>query len=568
MFSFQKSKTSLFLVFLVIIGLFLRLWNIERVPSRLTVDEMSIGYNAYSILKTGKDEWGVFLPKAFQAFGDYKQPVYIYLTVPFIALFDLTATAVRLPSVWAGVALIGLTYVLVKKNFGELPALFSAFVVTFSPWAIQLSRMGFESNVALALFVAGLISLQLAREQNSWKWGIATGILLALTCYAYVAFRLTIVLMMLGLAFFSYKQKTWKKSWLISVITLVIVLLPLGKELISGSGTARFSQVSLFSDKGIAAQELERRNFCFLVNQAILPKVCQIFFTQELFLVSRFAQNYVSFFSFNFLFWEGDDSLYLNPVGFGEFWLILLPVFVLGVIYFFKLSKKTDRWWQFIFLFTPIPSALVSSPQIVRGSAVMFFLSIMIGVGLWRVWEMIKNHAYKVPIVVSSCVLLLLSGIYSQLNYHVVYANQHADAFSPFPPELSDAVAQHEAQYQTIYFSNQYFSDAHIFLAFYQKIDPAEYQRTVIRPTPDQFGFSHPIQLGKYYFGEKTLQEFVCSEEEKVLFIGNNQEVKPEQTLQTLYDFSHVHPQVKMIDIDQQREVQKQSKNFEIICAQ
>lgn len=532
----------------------MRLWNVEQVPSRLTVDEMSIGYNAYSILKTGKDEWGVILPKAFQAFGDYKQPVYIYLTIPFIALFDVTATAVRLPSILTGVALIGLMYILVKKNFGELPALCSALVITFSPWAIQLSRIGFESNVALALFVGGLIALQLAREKNSWKWGVITGMLFALSCYTYVAFRLIIGLLMVCLGFFSYKQKAWRKSWLISFVTLIIFLLPLGKELISGSGTARFSQISLFSDTGITAQELERRNFCFLVNQSILPKVCQIFFTQELFLVSRFAQQYLSFFSFTFLFWEGDDSLYLNPPGFGEFWLILLPAFIFGVIYFFKLSKKTHRWLQFIFLITPIPSALVAEPQIVRGSAVMFFLSMLIGLGIWRSWEVIKHHRYKMPIVVMSCLLLFFSGMYSQLNYHVVYANQYADAFSPFPPELSDAVAQHEVQYQTIYFSNKYFSDAHIFLAFYQKIDPAEYQRTVIRPPRDQFGFSHPIQLGKYYFGEKTLNDFACDGQSGVLFITNDQDIAPEQTIKTLYDFSHVHPQVKLIDVDSYRQ--------------
>jgi len=65
----------------------LRLWSLASVPPHLTPDEAALGYNAYSILKTGRDEHGQFLPIIFKSFGDYKPGLFIYLTIPFVAIF-------------------------------------------------------------------------------------------------------------------------------------------------------------------------------------------------------------------------------------------------------------------------------------------------------------------------------------------------------------------------------------------------------------------------------------------------------------------------------------------------
>lgn len=86
--------------FLILLFLLTRLYGLISVPSSVYWDEASIGYNAYSILKTGKDEWGEFLPLHFRAFGEFKLPVYIYSTIPFVYVFGLNEVSVRLPSVF------------------------------------------------------------------------------------------------------------------------------------------------------------------------------------------------------------------------------------------------------------------------------------------------------------------------------------------------------------------------------------------------------------------------------------------------------------------------------------
>src|SRR3990167_2080459 len=89
---------KIILLVIIIIAAILRLWNLGGNPPHLTPDEAALGYNAYSILKTGKDEYGQILPVIFKSFGDYKPGLYVYLTVPFVAIFGLTEFAVRLPS--------------------------------------------------------------------------------------------------------------------------------------------------------------------------------------------------------------------------------------------------------------------------------------------------------------------------------------------------------------------------------------------------------------------------------------------------------------------------------------
>ncbi len=110
-------KKNQFLVLIIVIAALVRFIAIGDNPPSLNWDEVSHGYNAYSILKTGKDEWGKSFPTIFRAYGDYKLPVYIYLTAITESLFGLNAFAVRLPSVLAGIATVIFTYLLVSELF-------------------------------------------------------------------------------------------------------------------------------------------------------------------------------------------------------------------------------------------------------------------------------------------------------------------------------------------------------------------------------------------------------------------------------------------------------------------
>ena len=145
---------KLVLILIFIFGFILRSIYIDKFPPSLNWDEVSHGYNAYSLLKTGRDEWGSFLPLIFRAYGDYKLPLYIYLTIPSVLIFGLTPFSVRLVSIVAGSLLPVLIYLIVGKILPKdtkIP-LFAALICLFSPGTLFLSRIALEANLFAFLF--------------------------------------------------------------------------------------------------------------------------------------------------------------------------------------------------------------------------------------------------------------------------------------------------------------------------------------------------------------------------------------------------------------------------------
>src|SRR3989304_7288957 len=104
-------KQYLFLIFILVLAASLRLGAISRFPAGLNADEAALGYNAYSLLLTGRDEHGNLFPVNLESFADYKPALYAYLSVPLVKIFGLTEFAVRLPSAIFGILAVFLIYV-------------------------------------------------------------------------------------------------------------------------------------------------------------------------------------------------------------------------------------------------------------------------------------------------------------------------------------------------------------------------------------------------------------------------------------------------------------------------
>src|SRR3989344_4727435 len=152
----MKLNKLWWLIPILLLAAFLRFYKLGQVPSGFVNDEAAFGYNAYSILKTGRDEFGQFLPVIFHSFGEGKLPGYIYLTIPSVLIFCLNEFAVRLPSALFGTLTVWLIYELVKKTGKDITwALLAALVLATLPWHIHFSRAAFEANVALFFVTLG-----------------------------------------------------------------------------------------------------------------------------------------------------------------------------------------------------------------------------------------------------------------------------------------------------------------------------------------------------------------------------------------------------------------------------
>jgi len=85
----KKYFYQIVLLIVSLLSVSLFLYKLTSSPPCLNADEATNAYDAYSILKTGKDQYGNFLPLRFKSFGDYKLPLLTYLAIPFIKVFGL-----------------------------------------------------------------------------------------------------------------------------------------------------------------------------------------------------------------------------------------------------------------------------------------------------------------------------------------------------------------------------------------------------------------------------------------------------------------------------------------------
>jgi 4-amino-4-deoxy-L-arabinose transferase-like glycosyltransferase len=157
-------REKLFLIGIILIAIFFRFYNLSFVPPSASLDEASLGWNAYSIMQTGKDEYGEKFPILLRAYDDWRPALYVYAVIPFLKIFDLNVLTVRLPSVILSVVTVLASYLLIKELFRnqkivkpEAIALLSSFLLAISPWHIYISRLGHEVNLGLSFFIIGLL---------------------------------------------------------------------------------------------------------------------------------------------------------------------------------------------------------------------------------------------------------------------------------------------------------------------------------------------------------------------------------------------------------------------------
>ena len=131
---------------LLLLAAVLRILFLSDIPNGFTTDEASTGYDAYSILATGRDQHGEFLPFFAQSFGDYNESLYRFITVPSIAVFGLNEFATRLPAALAGVLTVWIVYLLGKTWHDEHLAWIAALLLAISPWHIFFSVLRLDSS--------------------------------------------------------------------------------------------------------------------------------------------------------------------------------------------------------------------------------------------------------------------------------------------------------------------------------------------------------------------------------------------------------------------------------------
>lgn len=533
-----KKRSTQILLLILILASFLRLWRIDQVPVSLFGDELDVGYQAYSILKTGKDYSGNFIPLHFRSFAEWRTPLYIYSSVPTVAVFGISPLGVRLPAVLFGILGVWLFYLLIRiltKN--QALALLSSLLLAISPWHIQYSRAGFEATQMLVLYLAGIYFFVKAIKEDG-KWLALSGFFLALTPWVYstAKFFLPLTLVVILSIWFGELKKLSIKHIAISLLVFLTVVLPITWSTLFGGGTQRFQHLSIFTDPTtvpeIGFDRLQDARIRDPQAQfGIQPSLVDRFFHNKIISWSGiFFRNYLQSFSTNFLFVKGDLNL-RHSIGNGELYRFEIIFLLLGVVFF--LIRPIDnkvKLFLFLWLITaPIPAALTrdGGTHATRLFFLLPLLVLLVAMGVLYAWE--ATGRYRKVFLFSYSLVLLGSFIFYQHQYWMHYPwNSERWWHSGFK-EAVQAIKEAESQYQKIIITTASEPPWIFFLALYP-YPPDRWQAQNPLPKKELKWFGEVSYLDKFYFGTAPLGESIygLSEmlDENTLYLASAKEFR------------------------------------------
>jgi 4-amino-4-deoxy-L-arabinose transferase-like glycosyltransferase len=471
------------------------------------VDEVAIGWNGWNILKTGRDEFGTYLPLWFKSFGDYKLPVYIYTVALSMSVFGKTAFAVRLPAVLASTGSI-IIFVLLTKLVTKSSrfSLLCGLLLTISPWHLQFGRAGFEATLARFLTLLGLylILLNIKTRRKTFFLGSAA---LVMSLYTYHFSRILSPLLFLSLViiYFPQVKSIFKARFAINAgILLLILCIPFMMYVFSSSGMARARSESFIRD---LPKELKNNPL-----------------GGDIWSFEQVSRNYLTYFSIDFLFFTGDGIGRHSLREFGMNFLWQLPFYVYGLYISIKKRRELDQVFLVWFLLSPIAAAFATpSPHALRALPGVVAVTYFIAVGLESVW---KRYAAHQTIVHGTICLFL--GYFMLLYLHIYYVHypqRTGPDWTDGYKETFDYVRDHEAQYDLVQISPEVFQ-SEIYLFFYGNFDPNETQIVEAR---DQDSY------GKYIFSSR----YHPKTDKKILYIGNYLETTDLHELITINNRHH-----------------------------
>jgi hypothetical protein len=357
----MARKSILLLVGIVILGFLFRIYRIASLP--MYGDELTMVYDTYSILKTGKDSTGQAFPLTFKM-GAGRPGGYIYASVPFVYLFGPTELGVRSLSLLSSLGIIVLMYFLGKKLFSEKVGFIASLLTSVSLWDIYLARGGFEAHFGLFLALFGT-TLFLYKKYIPWalSWGLAI--------FTYPTFKLTLPLMFLILLFYSrIKNIVKSKIFVGSVLILALFGGLAARETFMGLSEARFLNINIFSDNNVQQRIIqlvnEERNF------STLPATLKpIFYNKPLQYFRALLDNYTENLSISFLFIRGDGNPRHNPGEWGMLYAIELPLLFIGIVSLWKKEKKKLALIVAWILITPLATMFINDAHGLRNDLML-----------------------------------------------------------------------------------------------------------------------------------------------------------------------------------------------------
>lgn len=451
--------TLLILLVIVLSAFYLRIYKNSESPPGFYADEASIAYNAYSILKTGKDEHSIAYPVFFRAFGEYKNPIFIYSLVPFIAFGGLSVNVARMASAfWGTLAVLSLFWLAKNITKNNFYALLAATILTLMPWHLHYSRIAFEAISFPALLILSLCFFQSWLMIKKNYYGALFGLCLGLTFYTYTTARFWIPIIILLLLFLFWKQliQTKKESFLFFALAVAIIIFPVlfWEKLYPGALASQFKFIAIW-------------NGTQNINEVII----------------KFFSTFLGHWHPKFLFSSGDINIRHSSQVSSELLVSWSIPFIVGVLLIFKHLIK-EKIWQFnliLILTFPLAASLTrTDPIATRTLHATPFFALVIALTIYQVIKILQREKQFLFITVAVFVLAVILE-FSIYYYHLlkVYPRLSWMPWHGFDASLPYAISWADQKRKQLnlpfYLSNQ-IEQAYIQGLFFTQAEPRRWQ--------------------------------------------------------------------------------------------
>lgn len=475
----------------IVLAICLRLPFVSEIPSGFHADEAAYGYNAYSILKTGMDEYGKKFPIILQSFGDGKAAIYSYLTIPFIAMFGLTEIAVRMPSVVFGVLFVLLTYLLVSRlSSNKHLSIIAMMLAAVSPLGVELSRVQSDPLLCIVFFYGAFYFWLLWSEKRKGIYIIFMSTLLIASFLTNTITRLFALPFFVLIAFVYWKTYSAKvKQMLIGIVICVVF----GIGLLSlGFAGARFSQINIFSGQDVQLVLDEEIREDGVAGKSSIE--ARIVHNKPIAYARYMLTNFASYLSSDFLFFQSEQPRREQIPHMGVLLLIECPFLLIGIYQAFKKKLRYGVLSVLWFLLVPTTLSIISgeTPNIHRFFLAMLPVHILVGLGILSVVKEVTKIKRNIVIVVIAGAFLLNVGYF----FHQLFVHQptHFPYYRGYAyKELVQKLPLYYDNYDHVVVTKGNESP-YIYILFFGKYDPRAYQLSGSHRDLDYQGF------GKYVF--------------------------------------------------------------------
>lgn len=555
MMKILKKHQFIILTFLILcLAIILRFPYLNIFPPSMMQDEVGIAYSAISIAETGKDEWGNSFPLIFKSFGDYKAPLHIYTTALLYKLIGWHEVLPRYTSAIQGVFIVLFGLLWIRKLFKSNDlGLMAGLILAITPWTIHLSRMGYEPNYGLCLFVGGLMFLSYANE-SKYKL-VLSGIFFGLSTYTYHSYRYAVLLFFLSLIFsFTFlnlkKIKAhlpeFKNILLIFFISLIVSL----PGFFAKNTTGRLNQTLLItSEKSIKLYEHYENNChgTFIELNPKLTILCKLKYNKFTRPVLIGTDSFIKFLSPDFLFFSGDSDESRNPTQSGEFYVIFFPLWMIGALLLIKNYKK--NYLLIVgYVVALLPAAMSGPTHAIRLTMLVPFALAVVILGYQSLKANFKNSK-----MFSGLFIVLL---FFMLGYFIIQymtdtfaTHEITSTYLSYAKKVAILEGDYVKRGYIVYADHTLYPEPHIYYAYFNQIDPRITQESFAQVYVEEAGFSRPEQFGeKVFFKSGDINQVNCYLEktQPTVYITKDEipNLKPIKSIKdntNLYAFAHVY---------------------------